>query len=444
MLIISLYSCKSDDDTMEETIDPIETTAAITVYEADAIDDEIILVSAIFSNKSYLINKEGFPLHKWEFTDNALMAYLSEDGFLYRVAQEPNPPVSFGGQTGRIEKVDLQGNVVWQWSLNDATSVMHHDFTLMPNGNILACVWDQKDALEATLNGRDPNFMIDNAVTPDRIIEIEPVGTNGANIVWQWDVWDHLVQDFDASKNNFGNVAASPERIDINFEGTNGDQNLVHLNSISYIEELDQIVMSSRVFSELWVIDHSTTTAEAAGSTGGTYGKGGDLLYRWGNPVSHDNGTASDRKLFEQHDVTYIANAQNNGGTFLMFNNQITDNTSAVVEVEAPIDANGNYTLNANEIPAPVTYSWIYESDEILSGRTSGAHRMDNGNTLITSNMSSVMREINNQGDILWEYDFNAQMEFEITNAPFKAAVYTRDYPGLDNIDLTPLDPSEY
>jgi hypothetical protein len=38
----------------------------------------------------------------------------------------------------------------------------------------------------------------------------------------------------------------------------------------------------------LWVIDHQTTTAQAASHTGGRYNKGGDLLYRWGNPQTYD------------------------------------------------------------------------------------------------------------------------------------------------------------
>jgi hypothetical protein len=68
-----------------------------------------------------------------------------------------------------------------------------------------------------------------------------------------------------------------------------GDQKNVpafwnHMNSIDYNPTFDQIAMSVRGNSEVWIIDHSTTTAQAKGHTGGKYGKGGDLLYRYGNP----------------------------------------------------------------------------------------------------------------------------------------------------------------
>ena len=34
---------------------------------------------------------------------------------------------------------------------------------------------------------------------------------------WEWHLWDHLVQDHDSTLANFGDVAAHPELMDINF-----------------------------------------------------------------------------------------------------------------------------------------------------------------------------------------------------------------------------------
>ena len=68
----------------------------------------------------------------------------------------------------------------------------------------------------------------------------------------------------------------------------------MHSNAVAYNAELDQVLLNVLEFNEFWIIDHSTTTAEAAGHTGGKHGKGGDLLYRWGNPRAlsrrHDQG----------------------------------------------------------------------------------------------------------------------------------------------------------
>jgi hypothetical protein len=47
-----------------------------------------------------------------------------------------------------------------------------------------------------------------------------------------------------------------------------------HINSVAYNPELDQIMLSVREYCEVWIIDHGTTTAEAASHKGGKRGKG--------------------------------------------------------------------------------------------------------------------------------------------------------------------------
>ena len=76
---------------------------------------------------------------------------------------------------------------------------------------------------------------------------------------------DHVIQDFDNAKPNFGVVADHPELLDINFPPnvtSNGDFN--HSNSLSYDPIADIILLNSPFQAEFYFIDHSTTTAEAA------------------------------------------------------------------------------------------------------------------------------------------------------------------------------------
>ena len=35
---------------------------------------------------------------------------------------------------------------------------------------------------------------------PTHFIELQPDGSGSATIVWEWHMWDHLVQDFDNTK----------------------------------------------------------------------------------------------------------------------------------------------------------------------------------------------------------------------------------------------------
>ncbi len=91
-------------------------------------------------------------------------------------------------------------------------------------------------------------------------------------IVWEWYAWDHLIQDYNASKENYGVVGDHPELIDINYGISSSLSDWLHANSIDYNEKFDQILISVHNFNEIWVIDHSTTLEEAAGHTGGRVG----------------------------------------------------------------------------------------------------------------------------------------------------------------------------
>ena len=228
--------------------------------------------------------------------------------------------------------------------------------------------------------------MADNELWSTYILEVEPVGMNDINIIWEWRLWDHLVQDFDSTKLNYGVINQNIDLLNINFYKGNGKNDWLHCNSIDYNEDLDQIVIGSRALSEFYVIDHSTSTLEAASNSGGIYNKGGNFLYRWGNPQAYDMGTISDQRLFGQHDVRWINKEYKDGGKFLLFNNGKDRGYSSVEIVSPNIDSNNNYlTLNNNQF-GPSNSSWIYTDSipqNFYSSYISGAQRLENGNTLI-------------------------------------------------------------
>lgn len=423
VFILIISSCSDDfDDTIivVEEQEDLVISEDVTVYDKDNFYNGYTLIAPINSTKSYLINMEGFVVKKWESDHRTVAATLTKEGELLRTYPVPNPVFSFGGRTGGLEKFDLEGNLIWSWEYSSPQYTLHHDIVALPNGNILASVWDLKDANEAIENGRDVDLLIDNAVWAERIIEIKPIGTNDAEIVWQWELWNHLIQDYDSNKANFGVIAENPEKINLNY--TSGIANLSHMNSLFYIDEFDQIVFGSRRFNELMIIDHSTSTSEATTNIGGNYGKGGNLLYRWGNPEAYNSGLVSDKLLFGQHDITYIGNLPNHGGNFMCFNNSRSSTESSVDEIEIPMSANGSYTLLPFTNNQPTDYSWSYISSDIYAPRVSGAKRLANGNTLITQGTNGTLYEINEANTIVWQYT----IPLEVNNV-FKSYRYSVD-----------------
>ena len=187
-------------------------------------------------------------------------------------------------------------------------------------------IWQKKELDEIVANGFDTLSYFQRSILTDYIIEIDPITDS---IIWEWHAWDHLIQDHDSTKANFGIVADHQERIDINYlEYTFEKTDWLHCNSIDYNPILDQVIINSKHFNEFWIIDRSTTSAEAAGTSGGNSTQGGDLLYRWGNPKAYQSGETSDRQLFSQHDVQWIDENDINPdyeffGKIALYNNHI-------------------------------------------------------------------------------------------------------------------------
>ena len=121
------------------------------------------------------------------------------------------------------------------------------------------------------------------------------------------------------------------------------------MNSIDYNPALDQILLSVRGNSEVWIIDHSTTVTQAAGHAGGRCGKGGDLIYRWGNPAAYGRGAQSAQQLIQQHDARWIPAGLPGAGHITIFNNGYDRGWSSIEEIAPPIDAAGRYTLAASQ-----------------------------------------------------------------------------------------------
>jgi hypothetical protein len=310
----------------------------------------------------------------------------------------------------------------------------------MPNGNILMIAWERKEYDEAIANGRNPLSIPAGVIWPCYIIEVEPIFPIGGKIVWEWHVWDHIIQDYDYTKDNYGVIADHPELIDINFGLLTGFLDWNHINSVDYNEELDQILISLHIQNEIWIIDHNTTIEEAAGHTGGKSGKGGDILYRWGNPQAYRAGTTNDQKLFGQHDARWIKPGCPGEGHITVFNNgflRLGALYSSVDEIIPPVDENGFYYLEPGNAYGPKEPVWSYTAEnptDFYASIVSGAQRLPNGNTLICEGTSGIFFEVTMQKEIIWKY-VNLYPEPINTNV-VKIHRYPLDYSGIKEFSI--------
>jgi hypothetical protein len=417
------------------------------------------LFAPMNSMEVWLVDREGRVVHSWTTNTLGYSVYLLADGSILRSARIDNPVFTAGGSGGRIQRYGWDGTLLWDYVHSTVDFHHHHDIEPLPNGNVLVVEWDRRSMAEAIQAGREPARLTDGELHPDAIVELEPNGLNGANVVWRWNAWDHLVQDHDMTKDGFGVVADHPELIDVN-AGLDAAADWMHVNAVHYNATLDQVLLCVHHFGEIWVIDHGTTTMEAAGHTGGAQGKGGDLLWRWGNAASYDHGGAADQQLFGQHDARWIADGISD---VLVFNNgqgRPGGDFSSVDQIMPPADIGGGYTRMPGAPFGPNGPSSSYVAPvptDFFARIVSGAERLAGSNTLICDGPQGRFFEVTSTGALAWDYinpdiGSGTPLEFDQEvpvgpagrrNIVFRATRIPPGHPGLVGHDLTPGDTIE-
>lgn len=420
-----------------------------------------VLFTPRYDNNAYMIDHLGREVYTWRSEEGFRQAKLLENG---------NLMVRLGrGASASVAEINRSGSVVWRYRL----SGLHHDFIPMPNGNVLLLGEATKTSEEAIKAGADPDFVSSLGLEYDYLVEIKPTGPNDGEVVWEWSVWDHLIQDYDRDRDNYGPVAEHPERIDVNFilyslynSMYRNPEDWTHGNAIDYNPVLDQIMLSPRHYGELWVIDHSTTTEEAAGEKG-------DLLYRWGNPRAYRAGTVEDQQLFWVHNTHWVAPGLPGEGNILVFNNGDEFQGfqrwySSVDEIIPPLIDDGAYWRKPDAAFGPAQPVWTYTAEnptDIYARINSGAQRLPNGNTLILNGPYGDAFQVTSDGTTVWRYvnpvtgaglvrrgdaiairntrETPLGPAYIMDNAIYRVEWYPPDHPGLQNLDLTPGAPLE-
>jgi len=381
----------------------------------------------------YLIDNQGRIINQWDEPDGysaGASQYLTERGTLVRAVLTGGPPFGAGaGIGGLIREYDWDGNVIWEFPYFDSSRITHHGIVQIPRGkgNVLITAYERKtqaDCIEAQLSPEvcnDPNFENRNW---EHFLEVKPNYRKGsAKIVWEWHLWDHLLKEGQVASENPGkwnpaiSAAPAPGFLNANF------------NNVDFNRKLNQILISCNTCNEIFVIEHGKNTKHSRGSTKGRYHKGGNFLYRWGNPANYGAGIAEDRKLGFQHGASWVKRRDEHGwklkfkdaqiGNIILFNNRPPMNppgppSSAVVEIEPPYKRNGSYAFDEDlNVYGPSDFSSIvseyYDSKtstylNFFSPFLSNPQRLPNGRTLINIGVSGTVVEVDENGFASWKF----------------------------------------
>ncbi len=426
-----------------------EDARGVVVNKPEAFDG-YTFIAPHFNNIAYVIDNDGRVINEWNIGDFKREIHLLDNGNVLVVRGSPEEldksliPLAYEVD-GAIVEFTWDGDKVWEYVFRHPHKRHHHGIDVLPNGNILALVWEYHHIDEALALGLDPAVVEATLAgydhfLPDSIVEIDRANSE---IVWEWRAWDHLIQDLDEKLPNYGAPAANPQRIDINYEQyllksiptdwSAGPADWMHSNMVNYNPILDQIVISVLRFDEFWIINHGAAAEEADG-------RASDLLYRWGNPFAYGAGDmVEDRKLFQQHDAQWIEEGLPGAGNILIYNNRnnlvrehelADDEYSSILEIKLPLREDGSYDWSAD-----AEIVWRYDTG-FYSRIISGVQRLPNGNTLITAGVPGRVLEVTPDGEVVWE--FLNPVPPDARQWLFRVRKYPADHPGLAGKDLTP------
>ena len=371
----------------------------------------------------YLIDMAGQVVNYWaEFSD----AYLLEDGTMFGAK---------GSDT--FAQADWDGNILWEHTETRIGYDPHHDFLRIYNSELedYTVLYIANAPLthdEVIALGADPGLAASyDGAQMDTIVEVDRNG----DVIWEWRFRDHLVQDIDATKNNYvgrgQTIADFPQRLDINWGAVSADY--LHCNGLDYNPELGQIAISSNRTHEIYIIDHDETfvAGDAEKSVSLAASEAGDFLYRFGNPANYGQGEypyyakknwssleySGHKQIGGNHDIQWIKEGLPGAGHLLLFNNGLTvprsqgdsDPQSEFLELNPYLDGEGvdqghyvnppkagyvsampgsNNPLGASQPRVTRLHSrqivaGYQTTDGFNSHHGSAVQRMPNGNTLV-------------------------------------------------------------
>lgn len=410
----------SGDLVFNQRTRPANATTGVLQYSSAKSYGGYVLLSPKDASATYLIDMEGQVVHRWLLPQDmsvSMVARLLDNGHLLRGIKPTASGRDKSGPGTIIQELDWQGKLVWEYKSPDQQTRLRDDYYRLGNGNTLFMAFAEITRAEAIVLGATEERIGDGVETlwPNKLVEINPNG----EIVWEWRFQDHYSSAAHGNQDD-------PGRLDINITEINVtevNRDMAHSGVIDYDAINDQVMVTARIASEVYLIDHSTANydnpqlgIEAA------RGPAGAIARRYGNPGNYGAGQPhvgkdpGDRLFFAGHGPNWIAPGLPGAGNLLIHNNGVgrsgampenplstmlwslrrfvlsnTDDYTTIDEIDS---ATGKLVWRFRAAHPQAIYSFLMGS----------AYRLPNGNTHITSGQYGHLFEVTPEGEVVWEY----------------------------------------
>lgn len=216
-------------------------------------------------NMAHFLDENGKIVDSWNFTRQPVgNPKFTANGEVVAVFKAFPLQRQTGQATSEYVIQIYRGDrdVYWTFGLSKEAGVIHHDVARLPNGNVLALVWEHRTVEEWLEAGVDPDQIKPEGCFVDAIWEIEPTGKQSGRVVWRWSAWDNLVQNRYPDLKTFGDPKKVKNRIPLMLARDRSSRSLAELNRIEYDPLNNVIMVRSRAFQEVWGIRYGASEGE--------------------------------------------------------------------------------------------------------------------------------------------------------------------------------------
>lgn len=330
------------------------------------------LFTPLSAKVTMLVDMRGNTVHKWDMPYSpALYGDLLHNGNLLYSGHVENGPLSdLEGAGGELLEVDWDSNLVWSYK----DPYLHHAFYRMANGNTVVLRWVKvPQNIAVRVKGGIPGTEKNGVMWGDCFQEINQQG----EVVWEWLSYEHLDPEID-------NICSLCPRD----EWTQASSFIVLRNG--------DILTSFRRTHTTCIIDRTT----------------GNVKWRWGRgELTHQTGVTM---LENGHMLVFDCGMHGNGIRYPF---------SRALEIDP--------TTNA--------MVWDYRDKDnadinFFSAFMSNCERLPNGNTLICEASAGRIFEVNEDGQIVWEFVnplYSSDPVYGHNNVVPRAHRYGPEYEGL-------------
>jgi hypothetical protein len=103
-------------------------TVGLMMQDAKRVSPGYSLLAPKHNGRTYLIDNYGQVINTWDSKyEPGQSAHLLPNGHLLRAAMLPATGMTGGGEGGRLEEYDWDGNLVWEFEYATKTYALHHD-----------------------------------------------------------------------------------------------------------------------------------------------------------------------------------------------------------------------------------------------------------------------------------------------------------------------------